>query len=53
MIQICNTKDVTDIGFRVYIDAPILRAGLVISDLPGENLSGRALFFIADSPRAS
>lgn len=30
----------TDIGFRVYIDAPILRAGLVIADLPGENPSG-------------
>jgi hypothetical protein len=26
----------TEIDFRVYIDAPILRAGLVIADLPGE-----------------
>ncbi|CAI7582702.1 unnamed protein product [Penicillium pancosmium] len=28
-------KHMTDIGFSVYIDAPILRAGLVIADLPG------------------
>lgn len=27
----------TEIGSRVYINAPILRAGLVIADLPGEN----------------
>jgi hypothetical protein len=33
-------KYMTDIGLRIYIDAPILRAGLVIADLPGENPSG-------------
>lgn len=38
MSQAFNIQ-LTDICFRVYIDAPILRAGLVIADLPGENPS--------------